>query len=221
MVRLFHAQNGRSGPPGVANILSRAQKLIVIPVPILRNCRRRKGESGVMKSHPRAAVFHVLLKRLPLRRSFRARVQKKNNLISRKKGGIQIVPVRRRLVVKMIFRRHLREPLVGLVDETDMCRVLLPGVKGNHFELRGRTLRGAIPGGQPDSAERNDSQRASESPFQCRIEISDKFHAECGSHCSLQRQSSSLPVTAKSAVKSISSGSPHSPVMPLHLPPGG
>src|SRR4051794_19205405 len=47
-----------------------------------------------------------------------------------------------------------------------------------------------------------------------------RYHAAWGSHCSPQRQSSSLPVTAKPRSKSMSSASFKPPVMPLMMPPG-
>ena len=54
----------------------------------------------------------------------------------------------------------------------------------------------------------------------CGRLIAYKYHAACGSHCSVQRQSSSLPVTAKPLLKAMPSSSSRSAVMPLTIEPG-
>ena len=109
---------------------------MVIPVPILRECRRSQRETGEVKAHPTAAMFHVMSKGLALGRHIGTRIEKDNNAVAGKKIAIQLVPVVCRLEGKSMFRGHIGEPVLGFVDKTGVCRFNLAVVERNHAESR-------------------------------------------------------------------------------------
>ncbi len=134
MSGVFDTEDCRGWAPSVGDVLAGSEEFVVIPVPVRRNIRGSQGETGEMKPHPGAAMFHVLLERLSLRGNFRASVQEKNDLVMRKKIGVQIVPIGGCFIREMIFFRLLREPFVCLFNETDMGEIVLAGVKGDYLE---------------------------------------------------------------------------------------
>src|ERR1700722_11811497 len=125
----------------------------MIPIPILRIVRGRQSKSGIVKTHPRPAVLHVIFKSLALGRRVRPSIEEKHHLILRKKGRVQLIPVRRRVIGEIIFGRHLRKPAVGFVDKTDMGQIVFARVESDHLELGRWTLRVEIGGTQNDRSE--------------------------------------------------------------------
>ena len=67
-----------------------------------------------------------------LRGIFGARIEKHHDLILRKKVGVQVAPIRRGVEPEMVFRRHLRKPTLGFMNEADVCLILLGGEEPNH-----------------------------------------------------------------------------------------
>src|SRR5882762_6468581 len=63
MRAVFDTENGRCGPPRVADIRSCPEKRVVIPVPVCGIHRRGQRKTGKMKAHPRPTMLHVPLKR--------------------------------------------------------------------------------------------------------------------------------------------------------------
>src|SRR5205814_9008208 len=93
MAAVLHAKNRRRRSPRVADVLSHSEISVVIPVPVCGIGRRRQRKCGKMKSHPAAAVVHVLLECGPFSRVFGSRIQKHHHLISGKKIRSHVVPV--------------------------------------------------------------------------------------------------------------------------------
>src|SRR5690349_25115301 len=89
-----------------------------------------------MKAHPGSAVFHVRLKRSALCGVFGTRIPKNHHLVPREKVRVQVLPVGCGVKPKIVLRRHLRKPSLGLMDEADVRRILLGGEKRDHAELR-------------------------------------------------------------------------------------
>jgi hypothetical protein len=94
-----------------------------------------------MESHPCAAGLHIFLKGLPLVQGIGAGVQKEDHLVLRKKCGIQVIPILRRVVNEIVFDGHLREPPVSVMDKADMRVVSFGGIKSDHFEFWMAVLR--------------------------------------------------------------------------------
>src|ERR1035441_10005721 len=94
MPLILHAEDGGSWFPGIARVGAGPEKLLVVPIPVLRNGRRRQGKASEMKAHPGAALFHIPPEGSPLQRVLWSALQKKHYLILGQKLVVQFGPIR-------------------------------------------------------------------------------------------------------------------------------
>jgi hypothetical protein len=90
-----------------------------------------------MKSHPGAAILHVLSEGRSLGGIFRSGIQKHHDLKLGEETGVELAPIIGRIVGKTVLSGRVREPFVGLAHKAYMRRIALARVEGDHFK---RTL---------------------------------------------------------------------------------
>ena len=83
-----------------------------------------------------AAGLHVPLETLELRGRLRLVVEEHDDLVLRRGDRGQLVPVGRGRVRETVLRGTLREPDVGLLLETDVCRIERAAVERQDLERR-------------------------------------------------------------------------------------
>src|SRR5439155_2287004 len=112
------------------------EKLVMVPIPILRKVRGCERKTCEMKTHPGAAMFHVAFECFTLSGGFRSRIQENDDLVLVKNFGVELGPIRGGGVTEFVFCGLDREPSVRLFHEADMRLIAPTGIKGNHFEIR-------------------------------------------------------------------------------------
>jgi hypothetical protein len=99
---------------------------------------------GDMESKPAAAAAHVLLEGCALGRGLGKIVQPYDDLNGFQTGGIEVVPVRRRLEVEVVRGPCGGEEVKSLLGEDDMIVFHVGGIKREDVE--GWLLRGSLAG---------------------------------------------------------------------------
>src|SRR5262245_10800159 len=136
MFRILYAQDGRGWAPGITDIGSRAEELVVVPIPVLRNGRGCQREAREMKPHPGAAFVHVTPESFALKWSFRPSIQEYHHLISSKHVVVEISPTGGRAVCKIHLGALLREPSIRFVYEADVRLIAPACVKCDYTKSR-------------------------------------------------------------------------------------
>jgi len=116
-------------------------------------------------------------------------------------------------------------PLLLLVSGTScLAQTVTGAVRGTITDSSGAIVPGATATAKNAACRITAMQRflavPSHTSAQCGRLIAYRYHAACGSHSSVHRQSSSFPVTAKPRLKAIPSSSSGLEVMPLIIAPG-
>src|SRR5258708_4924108 len=93
-----------------------------------------------MKSHPRAALVHVMPKGFTLQRILRSGIEEQHHLILGKNLVVEVGPIGGRMVSKIGLSGYFGEPLIRLVHKTNVSLIASAGVKGDHFERRSGAL---------------------------------------------------------------------------------
>src|SRR5678809_688648 len=129
MLTVFDAKDCGGWSPRIANVRTRSKKLLVVPIPVLRNCGRCQREAREMESHPGATVLYVLSEGRALVWIFRPRIQEQYDLILRQDFAPELTPIRGGTIIKTPFPRLGGKPSIRLANEADVRLVVLTGVK--------------------------------------------------------------------------------------------
>ncbi len=144
MIRRFDAQHRGGRTPGVADVRTGAEKLVVVPVPVLRVLRRGQRKAGEVESHPRAAALHVLPEGLTLRGIIGPRIEEQHDLVAREKLGVELGPVGRRLVAERCCLAGFGKPAVGLAHEADVGEIVRASIERETLNCEGPSCTPAV-----------------------------------------------------------------------------
>ena len=56
-------------------------------------------------------------------------------MITGQKFFVQVIPVRSRIVLKIVFFGHFGQPNIGFMYKTDVRKIALGRIKGNNFKF--------------------------------------------------------------------------------------